>query len=81
MRMAADASVINDADNNHVALEFITLAKAVDGKPVGPPMGEKLDAHLDPDKVAIILHSGSCTAARWSSLPGIHRTLCRGATA
>jgi len=70
MRVPADSSVVNEADNNHLALEFIALPKAVDGKAVGPPMGEKLDAHVSPDKVATIRQNGIIYRGALELAPG-----------
>lgn len=70
MRVPADSSVVNEADNNHVSLEFVALPKAVDGKAVGPPMGEKLDAHVSPDKVATIRQNGIIYRGALELAPG-----------
>ena len=37
MRLAPDPALINEADNNHVSLEFVALAKTIEGKSVGQP--------------------------------------------
>jgi hypothetical protein len=54
IHLAPDASLINDADNNHVALEFIALAKTPEGKAVDQPAGKTVDLHLTADKVSAI---------------------------
>src|SRR5580692_2047830 len=58
MRLAPDAGVINDADNNHVALDFVAMAKSPEGKPMGSPMGQKVDVHLTPDRLSAIRQQG-----------------------
>jgi VWFA-related protein len=58
MRLAPDAGVINDADNNHVALDFVAMAKTPEGRPVDPPMGQKVDVHLTPERLSAIRQQG-----------------------
>ena len=58
IRLAPDAGVINDADNNHVALDFVAMAKSPEGKPMGSPMGQKVDVHLTPDRLSAIRQQG-----------------------
>ena len=66
MRLTADAGVINDADNNHVALDFVAMAKSPDGKAVDQPKGQKIDLHLTPDRLsAIRQHGVAYNATPW----------------
>src|SRR5580692_12075217 len=58
IRLAPDAGVINDADNNHVALDFVAMAKSPEGKPMGSPMGQKVDVHLTPERLSAIRQQG-----------------------
>ena len=58
MRVAANAAAINDADNNHVVLDFVVLAKNPEGKLVEQPFGQKVDLHLTPEKLASIRQKG-----------------------
>jgi len=58
MHLAPDAALIDDADNNHIALNFIALAKTPDGKQADQPMGQKIDVHLPPEKLASIRQNG-----------------------
>jgi VWFA-related protein len=58
MHLAPDFSLINDADNNHIALDFIALAKTSEGKPVDQPSGQKFDNHLTPEKLSAIRQDG-----------------------
>jgi VWFA-related protein len=58
IRLAPDAGVINDADNNHVALDFVAMAKSPEGKPLGSPMGQKVDVHLTPERMSSIRQQG-----------------------
>jgi VWFA-related protein len=58
MHLAPDAALINDADNNHVALEFVALAKTPEGKQVDQPVGYKVDAHLTAEKLSSIRQNG-----------------------
>lgn len=58
MHLAADPALINDADNNHFALEFVALAKTPEGKQVDHPVGQRFDAHLTSEKVSAIRQQG-----------------------
>ena len=58
MRLAPDAGVINDADNNHVALDFVAMAKTPEGKAVDHPVGQKVDVHLTPERLSAIRQQG-----------------------
>jgi VWFA-related protein len=58
MRLAADPGLINDADNNHVALEFVALAKTAEGKQVDHPVGYKIEDHLTSEKLSAIRQNG-----------------------
>ncbi len=58
MHLAPDAAQIDAADNNHVELDFVALAKTPDGKQVDQPRDQKIDTHLTPEKLASIRQSG-----------------------
>jgi VWFA-related protein len=58
MHLAPDVALIDGADNNHMALEFVALAKTPDGKQVDQPMGRKIENHLTPEKLSAIRQKG-----------------------
>jgi VWFA-related protein len=58
MHISPDASVGNEADNNHVVMDFVAQAIAPDGKPVGQPVGQKVDVHLTADRLKVIRNQG-----------------------
>jgi VWFA-related protein len=58
LSLAADPTLIDVADNNHVALEFFALAETAEGKPVDHPVGQNVDLHPAPERVAIIRDKG-----------------------
>jgi hypothetical protein len=58
MRVARDSALIDEADNNHIAIDFVALAKTPDGKQVDSPRGQKVDAHLTPEKLSAIRQNG-----------------------
>jgi hypothetical protein len=58
MHLAGDPALINEADNNHVALEFVALVKTPEGKPIDHPAGQKVDAYLTPEKLSAIRQNG-----------------------
>ena len=70
MRLAPDAALVNDADNNHVVLEFMAMAKTPEGKPIDHPMGQKVDAHLTAEKLASIRQIGLAYRGALDLAPG-----------
>jgi VWFA-related protein len=70
MHLAADPALINDADNNHVALEFVALAKTPEGKQVDHPVGQKVDAHLTQEKLWAIRQKGVAFRGALDLAPG-----------
>jgi VWFA-related protein len=58
VRLAPDAAVIDEADSNHVVLDFVALAKTPEGKLVDHPVGQKVDIHLTPEKLSAIRRQG-----------------------
>jgi len=54
MHLSPGAVVINEADNNHIVLDFVALAVTPEGNPAGQPVGQKVDAHLSAEKLALI---------------------------
>jgi hypothetical protein len=70
MRLAPDASLVDTADNNHLALEFIALAKTPEGKAVDSPMGRNVDAHPTPENLAAIRQNGVTYKGALDLAPG-----------
>jgi VWFA-related protein len=70
MHLAADPALINDADNNHVVLEFVALAKTPEGKQVDHPVGQKFDAHLTSEKVSAMRQKGVAFGGALDLAPG-----------
>ncbi|HKM47354.1 MAG TPA: VWA domain-containing protein [Terriglobales bacterium] len=70
MHLAPDASLTDDADNNHVVLEFLALAKTPEGKAVDGPMGQKVDAHLTAEKLAAVRQIGLAYGGALDLAPG-----------
>jgi VWFA-related protein len=58
MHLQPDAALIDAADNNHIALDFVALVKTPDGKPVDQPTDQKFDTHLAPEKLSSIRQNG-----------------------
>jgi len=58
IHLSADSGVINEADSNHAVLDFAALAVTPDGKRVGQPVGQKVDAHLTADKLSVVKKQG-----------------------
>jgi VWFA-related protein len=70
MHLAADSALVDSADNNHLALEFLALAKTPDGKPAGHVVGRKIDTHLAPEKVSEIGGKGVAYSDSLDLAPG-----------
>jgi VWFA-related protein len=58
MRLATDPALVDDADNNHVALEFLALAITPEGKQIDHPVGQKFDTHLTAERLSAIRQNG-----------------------
>jgi hypothetical protein len=70
MHLAPDASVIDDADNNHLVMEFVVLAKTAEGKPVDKPFGQKVDVHLTPERLSAVRQNGVAYGGALDLAPG-----------
>jgi hypothetical protein len=58
VNVAPDPSLIDVADNNHLALEFVAEARTIDGKPAGQPVGQKVDLHPTAGQLASFREKG-----------------------
>jgi VWFA-related protein len=58
LHVVADPALVDDADQNHLLIEFVIQAETVDGKKVDHPLGKKIDGHLTAENVAEIRHRG-----------------------
>jgi len=58
VNLAAGSALIDAADNNHVQLDFIALAKTPEGKQVDHPVGQKVDLHPAAERLATIREKG-----------------------
>ena len=70
MHLAAEPGLIDEADNNHVVLDFVASAKTPEGKPVDHPVGQKIEVHLTPAKLATIRQSGITYPGALDLAPG-----------
>jgi VWFA-related protein len=70
MHLAPDPALVNDADNNHVALEFVALAKTPEGKQVDHPVGRNVEAHLTSEKSSAIRQNGVAYKGALDLAPG-----------
>ncbi|MFY9907105.1 MAG: VWA domain-containing protein [Terriglobales bacterium] len=70
MHLAPDPNLINDADNNHLVMDFVVLAKTPDGKAADHPMGQKVDVHLSPEKLSVIRQKGVAYGGALDLAPG-----------
>jgi VWFA-related protein len=52
MHLAPDPALIDRADDNHLVLDFVVMAKTAQGKSVDQPTDQKYDAHLTPEKLS-----------------------------
>ena len=70
MHLAPDAALINDAENNHVVLDFVALAKTPEGKTVDHPVGQQIEAHLTAEKVVAVHQKGIAYSGALDLAPG-----------
>jgi VWFA-related protein len=70
MHLAPDSALVDSADNNHVVLEFLALAKTPEGKAVDTPMGQKVDAHLTAERLLSMRQAGIGFSGALDLAPG-----------
>jgi hypothetical protein len=70
LHLAPDPALVSAADNNHVMLEFVAVAKTPDGKPVDRPLDQKVDVHLPPDKLSVVRQIGIVYPGSLDLAPG-----------
>jgi VWFA-related protein len=70
MHLAPDPALISDADNNHLLLEFMALAKTPEGKAIDHPVGQKIESHLTADNVALVRQQGVAYSGALELPPG-----------
>jgi VWFA-related protein len=70
MHLAPQSATVNDADNNHLVLEFLAVAKNLEGKPVGQLVPQKIDTHVTPEKLISIRQKGVAYSGALELAPG-----------
>ncbi|MGA3090238.1 MAG: VWA domain-containing protein [Terriglobales bacterium] len=73
MHLAPDPALVNNGDNNHIALEFLAVAKTLEGQSADPPGGRKIDDHLTAEKAAAIREKGLVYSGSLDLVPGEYR--------
>jgi VWFA-related protein len=58
VKLAPDPSLIDAADNNHMALEFVGVAKTPAGEQVDQPLAQKVDLHLTAERLPTARENG-----------------------
>ncbi|HLX85677.1 MAG TPA: VWA domain-containing protein [Terriglobales bacterium] len=58
VHLAPDTTFIDAADNNHLALDVVVLARTPEGKSADPPVTTKIDTHLPADKASAMSRDG-----------------------
>jgi VWFA-related protein len=70
IHLTPDAAVIDDTDNNHVAMDFMVVARTPDGKAADQPSGKKIDAHLTPERLSAVRQLGLAFGGALDLAPG-----------
>ena len=70
VNVAPDASLIDAADNNHLALDFVAIARTPTGQQVDHPTGKKVDIHATAEQLAAIKQKGIGYHGALSLAPG-----------
>jgi VWFA-related protein len=58
IHLSPETDMINVSDNDRLALDVVALAFTPEDKRVGQPVGQKVDIHLPPEKLAAIEKQG-----------------------
>ncbi|MGB8014222.1 MAG: VWA domain-containing protein [Terriglobales bacterium] len=70
IQLSPDPALVNDADNNHMVLEFLAQAKTPDGKPVDHPVGRRIENHLTAENVSDVRQTGISYKGALDLAPG-----------
>jgi VWFA-related protein len=70
LHLAPEPAVINVADNNHMILEFVAVAKTPEGKPVESPAGKRVEDHVTAEKLSAIRQNGIGYHGAFDIAPG-----------
>ena len=70
LSVTPDASLIDVADNNHLALDFLAVARTPTGQQVDQPTGRKVDMHPTAEQLATIRQKGIGYRGALSLAPG-----------
>jgi VWFA-related protein len=70
VNVSPDASLIDPADNNHLALDFVAIARTPTGQQADPPTGKKVDIHATAEQLAAIKQKGVGYRGALSLAPG-----------
>jgi VWFA-related protein len=70
IRVGPEPGLIEEADNNHVELEFVAQPRPTEAKDPDPPVGQRIDAHPTHDNLPTILQNGIVYAGTLDLSPG-----------
>jgi VWFA-related protein len=70
VHLASDGLQIDTAEQNHLVLEFLALAKTAEGKAVDHPVGQQIDTHLSAEKFSVIQKKGVSYSGALDLAPG-----------
>jgi VWFA-related protein len=70
VHLASDGLQIDTAEQNHLVLEFLALAKTAEGKTVDHPVGQQIDTHLSAEKFSVIQKKGVSYSGALDLAPG-----------
>jgi len=70
MHVPPDSVLIDNAENNHVVLDFMVVVKTPEGTAVDRPTGQKVDAHLTSEKLAAVRQKGLAYGGGLDLAPG-----------
>jgi VWFA-related protein len=70
MHLQPDSTLVDNADNNHLLLEFAVVAKTPEGKAVDHPTGQRIDVHLTSENVSAVRQKGMALSGALDLAPG-----------
>lgn len=70
IRVAAEPALIEEADHNHIEMDFVAQPRSPQGKDIDPPVGKRIDAHPSHDNLPSILQNGIIYVGSLDLVPG-----------
>jgi VWFA-related protein len=70
LSLAPDSTLVDAADNNHLVVDFVAMARTATGQQVDHPSGKKIDVHATADQASTIKQKGISYQGALDLAPG-----------